>query len=227
MSASIIPAASNALMLNHLETAGFDKVYLDSRLINTQLMGDLDLDYLSMSEYLNYVQHMAAVTSMDVIADASVADSSWTLPAKISALQEVGCKAVIVDDVDLATPSELGHALNSIEAAINSDDLDVIVKLDGFVKYGLDELQARIDIAQLSGIDQIIISSISNRDLVIIKAVATTVLLSLIIDNANISNSGAQQLNPEYIFDTYHVYTGLVHAAKTVSQNMIIKLFMG
>ncbi|MFD1472358.1 isocitrate lyase/phosphoenolpyruvate mutase family protein [Companilactobacillus mishanensis] len=227
MPAHIIPAASNALMLKHLESEGFDKVYLDSRLATAQLLGSYNTDLLSMSAYLDYVSRLAAVTDMQVLADASVSDNAWTLSNSVYALQEAGCHAVVVTDAGFDTAEQLGHALNTLNKAISDETFEVIVKLDGFVKYGLDELQARIDIAQISGIDQIIISNISNADVVIIKAVATTVLISLIIDNENITYYGAQQLNPKFILDTYHVYTGLIQSARTISQNMILKLFMG
>ncbi|WP_300559783.1 isocitrate lyase/phosphoenolpyruvate mutase family protein [Companilactobacillus sp.] len=227
MSAHFIPAASNALMVKHLESAGFNSVYLDRCLLSTQLLGTLDAELLSNQAYLNYVQHLTTVSDMNVIADAYVSDGSDSLRAQVTALQKAGCNAVVVNDADFADTKTFENALNTLNQATDDDDFTVIAKLDGFVKYGLNELQDRINIAKLNGIDQIIISSITNDDLVIIKAVINTAVISLIIDNAKITYFDAQQLDPEFILDTYHVYQGLNQAAKMISHNMIIKIFMG
>ncbi|WP_164507058.1 isocitrate lyase/phosphoenolpyruvate mutase family protein [Agrilactobacillus yilanensis] len=227
MSAHIIPAASNALMLKHFESQGFDRVYLDSRLVSTQLLGTYDTDLLSTTAYLNYVQRLAAVTKMAVIADIPDNVELWTLPTTIQALQKIGCRQVILSDANLENAEALDQILTSAQQATTDENFEIIVKLDGFINYGLDELQTRIDIAQANGVNHILISNITNGDIAIIKAVATTALISLIIDNANINYCGAEQLNPEFILDTYHVYAGLTRAARTISQDMVLKIFMG
>lgn len=227
MSANVIPAASNALMIKHLEAQGFDRVYLDSRLISTQLLGTYDTDLLSTTAYLNYVQRLAATTNMAVMADVPANTQTRAMTNAVKALQQIGCTQIILSDQNLATEDALDAALNTAQKAITDEATELVVKLDGFINYGLAGLQARIDIAQANGIAHILISNITNTDIAIIKAVATTAEISLIIDNAQINYCGAEQLNPKFILDTYHVYLGLTRAAKTISQNMVLKIFMG
>ncbi len=226
MSARFVPAASNALMLKHLSTEGFDSVYLDSRLLSTQLLGTSDSDLLSTSAYLNYVQTLSASTKMNVLADLCLNGQLQDLDQQVQVLQDSGCVAVVVSDADVANSALFDELLKNIKLAADSD-LQIIVKLDGLVKYGFNELQTRIGIALDNGLDHIIISNITDDDLVIIKAVQDSALISLIIDNANISYYSALQFNPKFILDTFHVYQGLVHSASSISQNMILKIFMG
>ncbi|KRL67383.1 hypothetical protein [Companilactobacillus versmoldensis] len=226
MSARLVPAASNALMLKHLASEGFDSVYLDNRLLSTQLLGTRDTALLSASLYLHYVQTLSASTSMNVIADLCL-DETADFSCQLTALKNSGCTAVVVSDAGITNTTLLNQVLLNISKAFPTDELELIVKLEGFVKYGLNELETRIGIAKDNGIDHIIISNITDDDLVIIKAVQNTAVISLIIDNAKISYYSARQFNPKFILDTYHVYQGLVQSAGSISRNMILKLFIG
>lgn len=230
MTAHIIPAASNALMIKYLESEGFEKVYLDSQLISTQLLGTYDTDLLGTAEYLSYVQRLANVTNMAIMADAHVNTDeapSWTLPNIIEQLEKIGCRQITVSDINQTDLEAFQGQLQFAQQAITNEDTEIIVKLNGFIDYGLNGLQERIDIAQENGFSHILLSNITNEDIAIIKAVATTASICVMIDNPNINYCTAEQLNPNFILDTYHVYEGLTKAAKSVSQNMVLKMFMG
>lgn len=223
----LIPAASNALMIKHLEAQGFDKVYLDQHLVSTQLLGTSDVNLLSADAYVTYVSRLAAATDLAIVADVPEVTDTATFTDALLHLQAVGCTQLIISDANLVDADAFNQALHIAQQAITDDNTELIVKLDGLVQYGLAELQARVAVAEANGVAHILISNITDGEIAIIKAVATTAAISLILDNANIHYCNAEQLTPKFIFDTYHVYLGLTRAAKTISQDMVLKIFMG
>ncbi|MCH4171671.1 MAG: isocitrate lyase/phosphoenolpyruvate mutase family protein [Lactobacillus sp.] len=231
MMSHIIPAASNALMIKYLESQGFTEVYLDSALVSTQLLGTADTTLLDTTEYLNYVQRLANATTMNIIADAPIdcaPSTSWTLPQTIAKLEAIGTRRIIIDDQrSLNDVHEFQKQLQTAQAVITNDDTQIIAELDGFIDYGIIGLQERISIAEAAGVVDIIIGQISNLDISAIQNLSVDHNINLVIDNPEINYSAAGQLEPEFILDTYHVSEALTRSAKTISQNMIIKMFMG
>ncbi|WP_416353190.1 hypothetical protein ACNAN0_10115 [Agrilactobacillus fermenti] len=229
MSAHIIPAASNALMINYLESQGFKDVYLDSSLVTAQLLGNCKTTTLEAAAYVSYVQYMARITDMAVISDG---DFNIQTPSELThyvgELIASGCQSVIISDADCQDDIRIFEAkLIAALAGVSNSQSQIIVKLTGFAIYGLAGLEGRIRVIQNNNIAAILISNITNIDIPVIQSIQTSIAINLIIDNPNINYAGAEQLKPTAILDSYNVRRALTRSAETMSQNIIFKMFMG
>ena len=145
----VAPGAFDGLTARLVEQAGFELIYGSGGAI-ARSCGFPDLGILSLSEVLTRYEHMAAVTSVPIIADADTGfGNAINATRTIRCYEQIGIAGLHIedqtfpkrcghlDDKSLVSVDEMTHKISAVKNAQRDPDFVVIARTDAIATDGL------------------------------------------------------------------------------------------
>jgi methylisocitrate lyase len=104
----LMPGAFNALSARLIERAGFEAMYLSGAVLANSVGGVPDVGLMTLTELRDHAAHVAAVTSVPILADADTGfGGSENAARTVRVLEGVGVSGIHLEDQEF--PKRCGH----------------------------------------------------------------------------------------------------------------------
>ncbi|BDR59922.1 hypothetical protein [Lactobacillus xylocopicola] len=184
--------------------------FVSSRLLALMTLGKENEGLITRREYLQYFNTLTIETGAKLIADGQSGFgnelSVWTAAAELG---RAGAKYLVLNDqkwpaisVGISGAVTEQAFLKKVRAAISGGEnyaLQVIPKLEGISAYGYEGLVERIQLLLQLGIQQVIVSRISKKELLKLKTERFKDHLGIALDDSMLSLSEAEAIKPMFI----------------------------
>lgn len=173
----VAPGAFNALSASLVQQAGFQAVYCSGAGIANMLLGRPDVGLVTMSEMVQQIRYMAAVTTLPIIADG---DTGYGNPLNVvrtvQEYESAGAAAIQLEDQ--VFPKRCGHfegkqvipaaeMVAKIRAACDSrsnPDTVIIARTDARAVLGLEQAMERARAYREAGAELIFLEAPTSVD---------------------------------------------------------------
>ena len=168
----VVPGCYDALSARLIEQAGFEAVYVTGNGHAASHLGLPDTGFMTQTEIVERIHHVAASVSLPVIADGDTGyGSPLSVRRTVQLFEEAGASAIQLEDQQ--DPKKCGHELGryviepremaaKVWAAANarrSDEMLIIARTDARTTHGLDEAIRRSLLYAEAGADILFIES--------------------------------------------------------------------
>lgn len=173
----LMPGAINALTARMIQREGFEAMYLSGAVMANSVGGVPDIGLLTLSEAREHAAHIAAHTSIPIIADADTGYGGPENAARtVRELERVGVSGIHLEDQEF--PKRCGHLegkklvpaeefclkLTTAAAAKMSPDFLLIARTDARGVDGFDEAVRRAKLYRDAGADAIFPEALHSVD---------------------------------------------------------------
>ncbi len=164
----MMPGACNALSARLIERAGFDAMYLSGAVLANSVGGLPDIGLMTLGEARDHAAHVAAATSLPIIADADTGYGGPENAARtVRLLEQAGVSGIHIEDQEF--PKRCGHLegkrlvpaeefcikIAAAAAAKSSSDFLLVARTDARSVAGYDEAVTRARLYLEAGADAI------------------------------------------------------------------------
>lgn len=171
-----IAVAANAVEIRQAVQQNVTAIFISSRLLANRLIGQDDEGLLSLSEYAHFFRNMRLTTNVPLIADGQAGfGNPLNTYETAQELIRSGANYLVLNDQKYPShsqtpnsPEDLVEFLGKIKAcqdSLQAIDCQIILKFDGIAIYGLNGLEKRFKLAQKLGIKNLLVSHISQEQL--------------------------------------------------------------
>jgi methylisocitrate lyase len=173
----LMPGAFNALSARLIERAGFEGVYVSGAVLANSVGGVPDVGLMTLTELRDHAAHIAAVTSVPILADADTGFGGGENAARtVRVLEGVGVSGIHLEDQEF--PKRCGHLtgktlvpaeefcekIAAAAAAKTSRDFLLLARTDARGVTGYDEAVRRAHLYLDAGADGIFPEALSSTE---------------------------------------------------------------
>lgn len=171
-----VPGTHDALGALLVERAGFEAVYMSGYAVAAS-HGKPDIGLVTMDEMVRHAREMAAAVSIPIIADADTGyGGTANIFEAVRAFEDAGVAAIHLEDQvapkkcgamagkALVSDEEMAARLKAALKARRSRDFLIIGRTDAMTLFGLDEAIRRLRKMAETGIDAVMVTSLSSLD---------------------------------------------------------------
>lgn len=201
----VAPGIYDALSARLAETAGFAAAYLTGFGVSTTLLGTPDIGLTTLTELVQVIEHVTAVTKLPVIADGEAGfGNAVNVVRAVREYERAGAAAIQIEDqlnpklyqpavgIKLVSIDEQVSKIKAALAARSSPDFLIVARSDAREAVGLAEAIKRGQAYAAAGADIIFLHwPRSNQEL---KEIAQAVKAPLIADYARGVQVGEQPI---------------------------------
>jgi 2-methylisocitrate lyase-like PEP mutase family enzyme len=167
----LAPGAFDGLTARLVEQAGFDLIYASGGAI-ARGCGFPDLGILGLSEVLARLEHMTAVTSVPILADADTGFGNAVNAVRtVHAYESIGIAGMHIedqtfpkrcghlDDKSLVPVDEMAHKISAVKRAQRDPDFVLVARTDAIAVEGLPAAIERSHAYLAAGADVIFVEA--------------------------------------------------------------------
>ncbi|MEK6675596.1 MAG: methylisocitrate lyase [Planctomycetota bacterium] len=172
----VLPGAFNALSARLIEREGFDAMYLSGAVLANSVGGVPDIGLMTLSEAQEHAAHIAAVTTIPIIADADTGFGGPENAARtVRELEAVGVSGIHLEDQEfpkrcghlsgkkLVSIDEMWEKISAAAKAKSSPDFLLIARTDARGVSGYDDAVERAHAYIQAGADAIFPEALHDR----------------------------------------------------------------
>ncbi|HEY3245739.1 MAG TPA: isocitrate lyase/phosphoenolpyruvate mutase family protein [Phycisphaerae bacterium] len=173
----MLPGAFNALTGRLIEREGFEALYVSGAVLANAVGGVPDIGLMTLTELRDHCQHIAAATTLPILADADTGFGGPENAARtVQVLEAAGVSALHLEDQEF--PKRCGHLegkrlvpinemvekLRAAAEARTSPDFLLIARTDARGVAGYDEAVQRAHAYLAAGADGIFPEALASRE---------------------------------------------------------------
>ncbi len=171
----MIPVVHDALCAKIAERAGFKAVFVGGYACSASLLGEPDVDLLTLTEMVDFAHRIADAVDIPVFADGNTGHGNVTnVMRTVKQFEKAGVAALFIEDQ--VSPKRCGHMsgksvvppeemVGKLKAALDArqdEDFIIMARTDALAVHGLDDAIERANLYHQAGADMIFVEAVES-----------------------------------------------------------------